>query len=164
MVCTFYSIYNVMGSRLTYFTWYNIWVCFYIVNQLLHDNPWLLYPLRRPSPQSVEVVSCGSDHGTPTHPMCYIPPLLKNTSSICFKRVKGIICINYILNLPQGPILLLGIFFHGFVFPLAKVEPLGPFWLGRSWCWRTASKTKLLPLLITKVGLLWTVISSWFSS
>ena len=35
-----------------------------------HDSWGLLYLSRRPSPQSVEVVCCGSDHGTPQHIRC----------------------------------------------------------------------------------------------
>ena len=37
-----------------------------------------------------------------THRMCYILPFWRRHLIFGFKRVKGIICINYILNLPQG--------------------------------------------------------------
>mgnify|MGYP000196816352 CR=1 FL=1 len=71
-----------------------------VVDPMTHHSSHgcLLYPSRW---------FCGSDHGTHQYIGCVLhSPPLKKASPLCFERMQGIICVNYILKLPQDGTLL----------------------------------------------------------
>ena len=52
-----------------------------------HDSRGLLYPSRRPSPQFVKVVCCGSDHGTAQH-LVHEEVACTNEEMVSWKKAK----------------------------------------------------------------------------